>query len=177
MVAVIYARVSTSTGKQDTDRQVKELTEFAKEYNIEIAKVFQDYQSGATPNSERRFLQECLRYCTVVNKNVNCVLMSEVSRLGRDVWEMTELAKFFHDHHLNVYFLRENLSMFNKDGSENTLSRCSLLCSASLLRTKEQSSRNASNPVIITTEQREARLAGRKEAPKQQSSWSKNTSK
>ena len=43
-------------------------------------------------------------------------------------------------------------------------SRCSLLCSASLLRTKEQSSRNASNPVIITTEQREARLAGRKEA-------------
>lgn len=121
MIAVIYARVSTSTGKQDTDRQVKELTEFAKEYNIEIAKVFQDYQSGATPNSERRFLQECLRYCTVVNKNVNCVLMSEVSRLGRDVWEMTELAKFFHDHHLNVYFLRENLSMFNKDGSENTL--------------------------------------------------------
>ena len=53
MVAVIYARVSTSTGKQDTDRQVKELTEFAKEYNIEIAKVFQVYQSGATPNSER----------------------------------------------------------------------------------------------------------------------------
>lgn len=45
MIAVIYARVSTSTGKQDTDRQVKELTEFAKEYNIEIAKVFQDYQS------------------------------------------------------------------------------------------------------------------------------------
>ena len=121
MVAVIYARVSTSTGKQDTDRQVKELTEFAKEYNIEIAKVFQDYQSGATPNSERRFLQECLRYCTVVNKNVNCVLMSEVSRLGRDVWEMTELAKFFHDHHLNVYFKRENLNMFNNDGSENTL--------------------------------------------------------
>lgn len=44
MIAVIYARVSTSTGKQDTDRQVKELTEFAKEYNIEIAKVFQDYR-------------------------------------------------------------------------------------------------------------------------------------
>lgn len=121
MIAVIYARVSTSAGKQDTDRQVKELTEFAKEYNIEIAKVFQDYQSGATPNSERRFLQECLRYCTVVNKNVNCVLMSEVSRLGRDVWEMTELAKFFHDHHFNVYFKRENLNMFNNDGSENTL--------------------------------------------------------
>ena len=47
--------------------------------------------------------------------------MSEVSRLGRDVWEMTELAKFFHDHHLNVYFKRENLNMFNNDGSENTL--------------------------------------------------------
>ena len=113
--------MSTSAGKQDTERQVKELTEFAKEYNIEIAKVFQDYQSGATPNRDRRFLQECLRYCTVVNKNVNCVLMSEVSRLGRDVWEMTELAKFFHDHHLNVYFKRENLNMFNNDGSENTL--------------------------------------------------------
>lgn len=181
MIAVIYARVSTSAGKQDTERQVKELTEFAKEYNIEIAKVFQDYQSGATPNSERRFLQECLRYCTVVNKNVNCVLMSEVSRLGRDVWEMTELAKFFHDHHLNVYFLRENLSMFNKDSSENTLftilfSLCSLLCSASLPRMNEQPSRRDCRAATRTSGTREGRLVEKKEASRPRSNLNRNTS-
>lgn len=34
---------------------------------------------------------------------------------------MIELVKFFHDHHLNVYFMRENLFMYNEDGTENAL--------------------------------------------------------
>ena len=121
MIAVIYARVSSNSGRQDTERQVNELSAYARNNNIEVAKVFQDYVSGATPNVQRWVLQNCLKYCTEENANVSCVLMSEVSRLGRDTWEMIELVKFFHDHHLNVYFMRENLFMYNQDGTENPL--------------------------------------------------------
>lgn len=121
MIAVIYARVSSNSGRQDTERQVNELSAYARNNNIEVAKVFQDYVSGATPNTQRWVLQNCLKYCIEENQKVDCVLMSEVSRLGRDTWEMIELVKFFHDHHLNVYFMRENLFMYNQDGTENPL--------------------------------------------------------
>lgn len=121
MIAVIYARVSSTSGRQDTERQVNELSAYARNHNIEIAKTFEDYISGATPNIQRWVLQNCLKYCTEENANVSCILMSEVSRLGRDTWEMIELVKFFHDHHLNVYFMRENLFMYNEDGTENAL--------------------------------------------------------
>lgn len=121
MIAVIYARVSSTSGRQDTERQVSELNAYAKNHNIEVVKIYQDFISGATPNSDRWVLQDCLKYCTEEKTKVNCVLMSEVSRLGRDTWEMFELIKFFHDHHLNVYFMRENLFMYNEDGTENAL--------------------------------------------------------
>ena len=47
--------------------------------------------------------------------------MSEVSRLGRDIWEMIGLIKNIHDHHINVYFQRENLYMFDSEGKDNPL--------------------------------------------------------
>lgn len=53
MIAVIYARVSSNSGRQDTERQVNELSAYARNNNIEVAKVFQDYVSGATPNVQR----------------------------------------------------------------------------------------------------------------------------
>ena len=130
MIAVIYARVSSTSGRQDTERQVNELSAYARNNNIEVARTFQDYVSGATPNVQRWVLQNCLKYCTEENANVSCVLMSEVSRLGRDTWEMIELVKFFHDHHLNVYFMRENL--FMKELRRGTsIARTAKLCDVS----------------------------------------------
>ena len=109
MIAVIYARVSSNSGRQDTERQVNELSAYARNNNIEVTKVFQDYVRGATPNVQCWVLQNRLKYCTEENTKVSCILMSEVSRLGRDTWEMIEFVKFFHDRHLNVYFMRETL--------------------------------------------------------------------
>lgn len=40
MIAVIYARVSSNSGRQDTERQVNELSAYARNNNIEVAKVF-----------------------------------------------------------------------------------------------------------------------------------------
>lgn len=115
---ILYARVSSKGGRQDTERQIVELTNYCQEHNFEVVKTFQDFKSGATPNKERLYLQQCLQFGIQKENAIDAVLMTEVSRLGRDPWEMMELILFFHQHHLNVMFLRENLSLFNPDGSD-----------------------------------------------------------
>lgn len=119
--AVLYARVSSEGGRQDTERQIIDLTDYALQHNMEVINRFEDYMSGAKPNKDRVYLQQCLQFCTDAENHVDVLLMTEVSRLGRDEWEMLELAKYFHDHHINVYFMRENFSLYNPDGSENNI--------------------------------------------------------
>lgn len=44
---VIYARVSSMGDRQSTERQVKDLSEYAKYKGIEVFKVFEEHISGA----------------------------------------------------------------------------------------------------------------------------------
>lgn len=118
---VIYARVSSTTGRQDTDRQIEVLHAVAEKYNYNVVERFADCISGALPNSQRQQLQECMSFCADANNKVDCVMVTEVSRLGRDPYEMMEVVKFFHDHKVNLYFQDQNLAMFKRDGSENEI--------------------------------------------------------
>ena len=47
---VIYARVSCIGDRQSTERQVKDLSEYAKYKGIEVCKVFEEHISGAKKN-------------------------------------------------------------------------------------------------------------------------------
>lgn len=119
MKVVIYARVSSDTGRQDTDRQVQELRQVAGRAGYEVLRVFCDFKSGALPNSERLYLQNCMAFCSDKKNEVGCVMVTEVSRLGRDPWEMMEVIKYFHDIKVNLYFRDQNLAMLKKDGTDN----------------------------------------------------------
>ena len=44
---VIYARVSSIGDRQSTERQVKDLSEYAKFKGIKVSKVFEEHISGA----------------------------------------------------------------------------------------------------------------------------------
>ena len=55
---VIYARVSSIGDRQSTERQVKDLSEYAKYKGIEVCKVFEEHISGAKKNDERPVLCE-----------------------------------------------------------------------------------------------------------------------
>ena len=59
MKVVIYARVSSGNGRQDTERQVMELRQVAEKAGHEVVKCFEDFKSGIVPNKERPYLQEC----------------------------------------------------------------------------------------------------------------------
>lgn len=114
---VIYARVSSVGDRQNTARQVEDLMKYAKVNGCEVVKTFEEHISGATRNEERAVLCECLNFC-ITNK-IDTLLISELSRLGRNVDEVLANVKLCKDNHLNIYFQKENLSLFNPDGSKN----------------------------------------------------------
>ena len=60
---VIYARVSSIGDRQSTERQVKNLSEYAKNKGIEVRKVFEEHISGTKKNDERPVLCEAMEYC------------------------------------------------------------------------------------------------------------------
>ncbi len=115
--SVIYARVSSMGGRQNTERQVRDLQAYADHEGYEVSKVFEEHISGAKRNQDRPILCECMEFC--IMNHIGILLISELSRLGRKVDEVLENVKYCKDHHLNIYFQKENLAIFNPDGSEN----------------------------------------------------------
>ena len=96
--AIIYARVSSSgylVNRQDTSRQVADLQTYADFAQLKVIKVFEEHISGAKKKDERPVLIEAMNFCK--QNNIGMVLVSELSRLGRNAFEDTpfqgELAK------------------------------------------------------------------------------------
>lgn len=118
MKAAIYARVSSTTDRQSTDRQVVDLKNYANRNGIDVTKVFEEHISGAKKNEERPILCECLDYC--IDNHIDTLLISELSRLGRNVDEVLANVKRCKDNSLNIYFQKENLNIFqtNEDGTK-----------------------------------------------------------
>ena len=118
--AVIYARVSSSgslESRQNTDRQVADLVDYASKNGLLVEKVFEEHISGAKRNGERAVLSECINYA--ISNHIGVVLFSELSRCGRAVWEVLETIKTLKDNNINAYFQKEGLSLFSADATEN----------------------------------------------------------
>ena len=117
MKTAIYARVSSTGDRQSTERQVIDLTDYANKNAMSICKTFEEHISGAKKNHERPVLQECLTFC--IEEKVDVLLLSELSRLGRNVDEVLANIRFAKENRLNVYFQKEGISIYGTDGKEN----------------------------------------------------------
>ena len=115
--AVIYARVSSVGDRQSTARQVADLTQYATTNGMVVSEIYEEHISGAVKNEERPVLCECLDYC--IANGIHTLLISELSRLGRNVDEVLANVKRCKDNNLNIYFQKENISIFQADGSKN----------------------------------------------------------
>ena len=118
--AIIFTRCSSSgslEGRQDTTRQVEDLQHYADTNHIKVIKTFEEHISGGKANKDRPLLQEAFSFC--LDNHIETILISELSRLGRKCDEILESIKFLKDHHINCYFLKEQLSIFSPDGKEN----------------------------------------------------------
>lgn len=115
--AVIYARVSSVNDRQNTERQVNDLKVYADGNGYEVVKTYKEHISGAAKNENRPVLCECLEFC--FSNGIDSLLLSELSRLGRNVDEVLANVKLCKDNGLNIFFQKEGLNIFQADGSKN----------------------------------------------------------
>lgn len=120
--AVIYARVSSTVerNRQNTERQVADLTAYAEYSNLEVVEVFEEYISGGKKNDERAILQDAIEFC-ITNK-VDMLLTSELSRIGRSSFEVLETVKTLIDHKINLYMQKEQFTLLSEDGKPSMFS-------------------------------------------------------
>ena len=116
---IIYARVSSVSDRQTTDRQVNDLNAYAAKNDIEVVKVYEEHISGAKRNEERPVLMQAIEFAK--SQSIDVVLISELSRLGRSVYELQAVVKDLIDNGINAYFLKENISLLNEDGSQSII--------------------------------------------------------
>lgn len=131
--AVIYARVSSIGDRQNTDRQISDLLDYVNFKNLEISKIYEEHISGAKKNTERPVLQEAIEYCK--SNHISILLVSELSRLGRNAFEVLATVKDLIDSGINLYMQKEQLTLLDADGKPTmfapimiaTLSTCAQL--------------------------------------------------
>ena len=96
-----------------------------------MVEVFEEYISGGKRNDERAILQDAIEYC--IFENVDIILTSELSRIGRSSFEVLETVKTLIDHKINLYLQKEQLTLLDDKGKPSmfapimlaTLATCS----------------------------------------------------
>lgn len=117
--AVIYARVSSVNDRQNTQRQVEDLTRFANKNEYDLVGTYQEHVSGAAKNENRMVLMECLDYC--VSRKVDFLLLSELSRLGRSTLQVLKSLEILHEAGVSVYIQNLGIYTLQSDGMVNPI--------------------------------------------------------
>ena len=133
MNAVIYARVSSVGDRQNTERQISDLSEYAAFQKLQVSQIYEEKISGAKKNRERPVLMEAIEYCK--ENKISFLLVSELSRLGRNAFEVLATVKDLIDSGINLYLQKEQLTLLDGDGKPTlfapimiaTLSTCAQL--------------------------------------------------
>ena len=117
--AVIYARVSSASDRQSTDRQVADLRAFAQREGIEVVGEYEEHGSGA--REDRPELLRCVEF--LKGGECSILLVSEISRLGRTVKGVLNTIDDLTKSGVNVYVQDINLWTLLPDGSENPMAK------------------------------------------------------
>ncbi len=131
--AIIYARVSSVGDRQNTERQISDLTHYAEYSSLTVVRVFEEHISGAKRNMERPILLEAIEYAK--SEGITQILISELSRLGRNAFEVLSTVKDMIDAGINIYFQKEQFNLLDDEGQPSlfapimiaTLSTCAQL--------------------------------------------------
>ena len=116
---VIYTRVSKLI--QDYERQVNELLEYANKNNYEVIKIISEKISGGKKNNERKGIIELMEL--VQNKQIDKILVWELSRLGRNSFEVHKIINELNEQKISLYVKNYNLETLNEKGEINPMAK------------------------------------------------------
>ena len=110
-----------STNLQDYEYQRNTLSELCERKGWDIVKVFANKVSGAKKNEDRREIVELLDF--VKNNEVDRVVATEISRIGRDTLEALKTIEILNEHKVNLYLANYNIETLNPNGEVNPIAR------------------------------------------------------
>ena len=117
MKTIIFARVSTNI--QEYDRQVNELTILANSKGWSVEAVFAEKISGAKANAERTELLNMVAY--VEANAIDKVLVTELSRLGRDTLQVLEVIEMLNSKGISLYIQNYNIETLTAECKVNPM--------------------------------------------------------
>ena len=103
---MIYAYIRVSTDKQSTDNQRFEISEYARRENISIDRWVQETASGVKKIKDRK-LGGILRHM----KCSDTLIVSELSRLGRNLMQIMGILNFCMEHEIRIIAIKENYEL------------------------------------------------------------------
>lgn len=134
--AVIFARVSSSSDRQNTERQINDLTDYANKNDFEVVQIFTEHISGAKKNEERTILMECVDFC--VSNKISTLLCSELSRVGRSTLQVLKTLETLHENGVNVYVQNLSINTLNENKQVNPIASILLTVMAEMSSIERQ---------------------------------------
>lgn len=103
MKAFGYARVSVES--ENIENQVLEIEKFAKDNGLELIAVFKDVGvSGSMPALEREGFKKLIEASKLLN--IKTIVVYDLTRLGRDLFDLVNTYKFLLENNYNVLFIK-----------------------------------------------------------------------
>jgi len=118
MEAVAYLRISRPSG--DTQRQERELQEYASRNDIIIVKTFAEQITGASQATEREQFNAMLKY--IDEHQIELIVTTEISRFGRNKLDIIKTCEDFINKKIQVIFTaNQNLKLLDDNKGKNWL--------------------------------------------------------
>ena len=108
----LYLRCSTNETKQNVERQESELRNIIKNHDWELVEVYADYSSGT--KTSRPNLDKLLD--DAFSKKFDCVMVSDLSRLGRNVQHLLKIVEELDNKNIELFSLREKIDTDSPTG-------------------------------------------------------------
>ena len=112
--AFIYCRVSTE--KQETERQLRDLRDYCKRNDYEIAEEFQENISATKSKVQRQHLIDAVR-----KSKAKYFIADDISRFSRNVKVGLEIKDELHEMGVCLVFVQTGMKSLNEDGTPNAM--------------------------------------------------------
>lgn len=136
---VISARVSSTNRTQDYERQINDLQTLSTTNRWLVKAIFAEKISGAKKNTERTELMNMINYIKL--HNINKVLVTELSRLGRDTLQVLQAIEILNQNKVSVYIQNYGIETLTAEGKINTMSQFLITILAEVARMERKTIR------------------------------------
>ena len=136
---VLFCRVSSTNDRQNYDRQVTDLTEYANTNNYEVSAVFAEKVSGSTRNSDRVELKRMIEFINS-RSDIEKVLCTELSRIGRDPLQVLQTIEILNQASISLFIQNFQIETLTPNKEVNPLAQFLITILAEISRMEKSAS-------------------------------------